>query len=86
LDEMEGKWSVIQADDGKTPDKYTVSNMHLAMVAALDKSLRPRRQYNKTKKKPPSRGKRDMQVDHYPSEEDLFLDCLEKQLAEAEEV
>lgn len=85
--ELEGKWSVIQADDGKEPVQYTASNMHLRMVAALDKSLRPRRQYTKRKNKDKATNKALVSAsaaskkrDTKPSAEDLFLACLEEQL------
>ena len=89
-----GWQSVVEADDNKEPSVYTVSNLHLRMVAALDRSLRPRRQYN-TKKKmmkeraikastttatAPHGGGRNAALNGLPSPEDLFLSCLDEQL------
>ena len=84
---MEGKWSVVEADDGKEPARFTASNMHLGMVAMLEK--KPRRKYKK--KKPPSPAfmtepplppppqEQPSAESNRDEEEDLFLACLAKQ-------
>jgi len=84
---MEGKWSVVEADDGKEPARFTASNMHLGMVAMLEK--KPRRKYKKRKKPPspvvttepppPPQGPQQSAESNRDEEEDLFLACLAKQ-------
>ena len=76
--EMEGKWPVIGADEGKEPVRFTASNSHLGMVALLDRSARPKRK----RKKRSTNHSTDMTKNHQSrgSEEDLFLACLAKQV------
>jgi hypothetical protein len=62
---VEGKWSVIQSDDGAMEsEKWTVSNAHISTVTAFLESLSEPKE-----KRAPLR-----------SEKDIFAACLEKQI------
>ena len=68
VDEVEGKWSIIQSDEiGMESVKWTVSNANVATVAAYLESLSAP---VSKKKRPQGR-----------SEEEIFAMCLEKQIS-----